>query len=129
MAEEDRAGLNQILELDDPPIDLMEPGSFFLDPVIERRPATGKPTGVLQHLIHAYLATGDKLLQPIAKRIGRDVMRCPAARGENEHPHQVSFTFLEGKGGTKAKSGTSPTVPSPTAKARPGLDPSSGEFT
>ena len=84
MPEKNSTGLNQILELNDPPIDLMEPRSFFLDPVIERRASTGEPTGVLQHLIHAHLAARDKLLQPIAKGIGRDVVCRPAARGEDQ---------------------------------------------
>ena len=132
MPEEHRAGLNQILELNNPPIDLMEPRGFFLDPVIERGAATGEPTGVLQDLIHAHLATGDKLLQPVAKRIGRDVVGSPAARGEDQHPHQASFSLLNGKPRaliSRTTSCTKPTIPRPTARARPGPDPSRGEFS
>ena len=79
MAKEHRARLDQILELNDPPIKLMQPRGFFLDPVIERGAATGKPTGVLQHLINPHLTARDELLQPIPQGIGRHVMGCPAA--------------------------------------------------
>ena len=80
MTEQDGAGLYQIFEFNDTPVNLMEPRSFFLYPVVETSSASGKPARILKNTINADLTAGNEADEPIPDGIGGDVMSCTTAR-------------------------------------------------